>query len=193
MGFILPSITVGIHHQSHAVPSSSSFSSQHTLLFCILGSNSIMPKFQFTDTTERFVAEGQIRWVLHRYATLAREEAPFDNMIPLYTSDAVFTLPNGVGVRPTEISKVVQGSDPAFIRHHLTTYDIDFVSDSEAKVVSLFFACTHAASLDHWGKWDDTCTRSTSGEWLNSDRKVIVEGSEPTGWFAATYGQLPPR
>ena len=140
------------------------------------------------DATERATASSEIQAILHKYAYMARENAKFDEMASLWTPDGIFRLPNGVAVKATEISKVVKGQEPTFIRHHLTTTTIDFVTPHEAKTVAYYFACTHKSSMDHWGYWQDVFEKGSDGAWLIKDRSVMVDGSDPKGWFAEMYG-----
>lgn len=137
---------------------------------------------------ERAIACNEILSVMNNYASLARENAPFDKMALNFTSDAVFRLPNGMSVHPSEMIKVVQGEEPKYIRHHLTSTNIHFVSQTEARTEAGFFAGTHLSSVDHWGCWRDIFRRGDDGRWLIQDRTIVVEGCDPKGWYAEKYG-----
>jgi hypothetical protein len=100
---------------------------------------------------ERVIAITEIERILNKYCIMARENAPFSGMANLFHSNGNFRLPNGAGVPPQEMGTVVQGKPPAFIRHHLTSVDIEFTSETEAKTKSLFFAMTGTSTIDHWG------------------------------------------
>lgn len=141
-----------------------------------------------TDTpgaaVERAVARSQITEILQRYANMAVEQADFAGMAVLFTADGQFVLPNGAAVGATEIEKVVNGSEPNFIRHHITTIQIDFTSDTTATADSFFIAYTDLAQPDHWGRWEDTFRREDDGRWLLTSKHPVVEGFAPNGWVA---------
>ena len=140
-------------------------------------------------TVERAIDTCEIHSVLHRYASMAREVAPFDQMALLFQPDAIFRLPNGTAVTPANMAQVVQGESAKYIRHHITTIDIDFkVVGEEARVTAFFFAVTDQSSFDHWGRWEDIFVRGEDGRWLIAERSIVVEGADPNGWYAMTYG-----
>ena len=137
---------------------------------------------------ERTIAMTEIQHTLHRYCILARENAPFHEMKHLFRPNGLFRLPNGTAVSPEEMGNVVQGQPPKFIRHHITSIDIEFTGATSAKAKSLFFAMTGSATIDHWGYWEDEFELDAEGAWLLADRSIVVEGQEPNGWYASTYG-----
>ena len=137
-----------------------------------------------TDPAERAVARSQITEILHRYANMAVEQADFAGMAVLFTADGQFVLPNGTAVAATEIEKVVNGNEPSFIRHHITTIQIDFTSETTATADSFFIAYTDLAQPDHWGRWRDSFRREDDGRWLLTSKHPELEGFSPTGWVA---------
>lgn len=139
---------------------------------------------------ERTIAITEIERVLNRYCIMARENAPFSEMAKFFHPNGVFILPTGTRVSPQEIETVLQGKAPAFMRHHLTSVDIEFVSGIEANIKSLFLVLTDISTMDHWGYWQDVFRRADDGLWLIETREIVVEGQDPSGWYAATYGQL---
>lgn len=133
-------------------------------------------------------AREAIRTVLYRYATMARNNVNFLDMVPLFTADGIFELPTGMQVPSDQIEKVVQGSEAKYIRHHLTSWDVHFESDSVANVKSQYLAVTDEAITDHWGEWIDVFHRQQDGAWLIRHRTVVVDGADPSGWAARTMG-----
>lgn len=87
------------------------------------------------------------------------------------------------------MSELVQGKEAKYYRHHLTSVDIEFVSEGEAKVVSQLFVITHMSTHDHWGEWQDRIVRQEDGRWLIVEKTLIVDGYDPKGWYAETYGE----
>lgn len=136
---------------------------------------------------ERCVAKSEIEGLFHRYAVLANEKPDIDKMMTVFKEDGVFRLPNGVVVKPRDLLQVVQGNNPQFIRHHITSINIEFVSSNEARTQAYFFAITHMSRFDHWGQWQDLVTRDGSGRWLIADRSIVVEGGDPKGWYKTNY------
>jgi hypothetical protein len=146
-----------------------------------------MGDFNAPGSVARSVAKSEIETLFQRYAVLAKETASGEKMAPLFKPDGVFRLPNGVSVKPSNLLEVVQGNNPKFIRHHITSIDINFVSSEEAHTESYYIAITHLASIDHWGCWKDIVTREPGGQWLIADRTVVVDGGDPNGWYKTTY------
>ncbi|MDD9946577.1 MAG: bifunctional 3-(3-hydroxy-phenyl)propionate/3-hydroxycinnamic acid hydroxylase [Myxococcales bacterium] len=126
--------------------------------------------------------------VIHRYCHLAKENADFSAMTPLFTPDAVFSIP-GKDLAPDQIGQVVRGQGPTFIRHHATTIDIRFVGDDQAHTETFFLAMTDEARPDHWGCWRDVFRRQADGSWLIAKRTVVPEGAVPGGWLARAYSR----
>ncbi len=146
-----------------------------------------MTDFNAPGSVARSVAKSEIETLLNRYAILAKETASGEKMAPLFKPDGVFRLPNGVAVKPADLLEVVQGNNPRFIRHHITSIDIQFVSPDEAHAESYYIAITHMSNMDHWGGWKDIVTRESDGRWVIADKTVIVDGGDPKGWYKTTY------
>lgn len=135
-------------------------------------------------TGDRSLAKAAILDVLHRYAYLAQEDADFEAMVPLFTPDGTFTLPNGEVVAPADIQSIVATGQPDFIRHHVTTVAIDFLDEDHARADTYFIAYTDVAQPDHWGRWEDLLDRQPDGSWLFADKHPIVEGYAPVSFWA---------
>src|ERR1700709_443171 len=97
-----------------------------------------MSDFNKPGSVARSVAKSEIESLFHRYAILAKETASGEKMAPLFKPDGIFRLPNGVAVNPANLLEVVQGNNPKFIRHHITSIDIEFVNPNEAHTESYY-------------------------------------------------------
>lgn len=146
-----------------------------------------MADFNSPGSVARSVAKSEIESLFHRYAVLAKETAVGEKMSQVFHPDGLFRLPNGDAVKPADLLSVVRGNNPKFIRHHITSIDIEFVSPDEAHTEAFYLALTDLSPLDHWGCWRDVVTRGPDGKWLIADRTVVVDGGDPKGWFKATY------
>lgn len=142
---------------------------------------------------ERAIALADINALLHAYAMKARDKVNFDEMVQFFRPDALFRLPNGMAVKPTEINKVVQGDEAKYIRHHITTIDIKFQSETEAHTRAQFFTMTELSPSDHWGAWEDIVIRGDDGAWLIADRTIVLEGVAPGGWCEDKYAPFVKR
>ncbi|OQV03643.1 FAD binding domain-containing protein [Cladophialophora immunda] len=138
---------------------------------------------------QQYTARAEITAVMHRYASLAREHADWDAMARLFGPDALYRLPNGVAVDPKRMVEVVRGNEAPYIRHHVTTVDIVFVGEGEARSEAFYLAVTDRASPDHWGMWRDVFRwHEREQVWLIQDRTIVVEGAAAGGWYATVYG-----
>jgi hypothetical protein len=135
-------------------------------------------------SVERYVARNAIIESLLRYAYLAKEQADFPSMVPLFTPSGTFTLPNGVSLPSTQISAIVAAGEPNYIRHHVTTTSVEFVDDDTATSDTYFIAFTDIAQPDHWGRWEDHLERQEDGRWLSTDKRVVIEGWAPVSFWA---------
>lgn len=136
---------------------------------------------------ERCVAKSEIESLLHQYAVAAREECDVVRITSVFHANGIFRLPNGVAIKPRDLLEVAQGKPPKFVRHHLTSIDIDFITATEAQTQTYFFAITDMSSLDHWGQYKDVVTKDHHGKWLIADRTICIEGSDPKGWYKFAY------
>ena len=137
-----------------------------------------------TEAIERAVARSEITAMLHRYANMAVEQADFAGMARLFTDDGQFILLDGTAVPATEIERIVEGHEATWIRHHLTTIQIDFPTETTATADSYYIAFTDLAHPDHWGRWRDSFRRESDGRWMLTSKQPVVEGVNPEGWIA---------
>jgi hypothetical protein len=146
-----------------------------------------MGDFNSPGSVARSVAKSEIESLLHRYAFLAKETATPELLLQVFHPDGAVNLPTGDVVKPIDLLNVVRDNNPKFIRHHITTINIEFVSSTEALAESYYIAVTDLASPDHWGGWRDVVTKGSDGRWLISGKTIIVDGADPKGWFKQTY------
>jgi hypothetical protein len=94
---------------------------------------------------------------------------------------AISAALSGVGRTPPTASPATQGATkPAaspgarfFLRHHLTTSHVEFVSDTEARGWS-YFLVVSGIGLDHAGRYIDTYV-ADGGDWLFASRRVSLD------------------
>jgi len=79
---------------------------------------------------------------------------------------------------------------PKLLRHNITTVDIQFVSEVEAKCLSYVVAATEKKCPDHWGVWEDVVQRGEGGRWLFVRKDVKVEGLGEEGWLAGVMESM---
>lgn len=139
--------------------------------------------------SEQATARGLITAVLHRYASLGREDCDWDALATLFEPSAIYRLADGRELPPTQLQEVVRGQEAPYIRHHITTIDVQFVGEAVAHSEAFFFAATNWKVMDHWGRWRDVFARQADGTWLIRERTIVVEGQDPEGWTAKTYGE----
>lgn len=126
--------------------------------------------------------------LIHRYAYLARELLDFDDMLPLFTNNAIIVMSNGEKIPANQLKKVLRGEEAKFIRHHVTTVDIRFDGPNDAHGQAFFIAGTNEAMPDHWGHWSDKYKRQNDGAWLICKRQIVSHGQSASGWRARMYG-----
>ena len=76
---------------------------------------------------------------------------------------------------------VPEGGRPS-LRHFTSTVQIDFLSETAARVRS-YYQVVSATWLDHWGRYLDEFG-VVDGEWLIVRRSITTEGVDPDGWAA---------
>ena len=138
------------------------------------------------NASDRAVARSEITEILHRYTSMAREDADFPAMADLFTEDGVFVLPGGVEVPRTEIHRIAEAAPPRLIRHHVTTIDIRFHGDDSAETESFFIAYSDLVQPDHWGRWRDRFRRTPAGHWLLTRKEPLLDGYSPGGYLERT-------
>jgi hypothetical protein len=139
------------------------------------------------DPTEEATARSHILALLHRYASLARgygdHYAEFEK---LFETNGVIKFPDGRQMAPSQLAEVTRDNGPKYLRHNLTTVDVQFVSPEEAHSQAYVIVITdRCAPPDHWGQWNDIVKKQPDGRWLFKEKAVLVGGMNPDGWLAS--------
>jgi hypothetical protein len=141
------------------------------------------------DATTQAVARSDILAVMHRYAWHARNDADWDAIASCFEPEGTYRLSSGRELPPSRAKEVVRGSEAKYIRHHITTVNIIFISEYEAHTAAQFFATTEHTFIDHSGHWRDIFRKQKDGRWLIHDRTVVTEKQDPEGWSATICGK----
>ena len=136
---------------------------------------------------ERTIASAQIQNTVQRYAFLARNDLDWVEFSKTLLPEAKIHLANEKTLSLSEWQTILQGEQAKYIRHHLTTMDIQFTSDMEALATAQFFTITDWSHCDHWGEWKFLVTSDGTGAWLIKEKTIILDGVDPAGWAAARY------
>jgi len=119
----------------------------------------------------------------------------------LFGEKGEFVLPDGSShIGATAIAALLNGhaayfaanpekGPPGYLRHQITTADIEIHDEDSAHVDSYFMTLTQNR-VDHWGKWIDDFKRDAEGRWRFHKRVVITDGYDPDGWFANSFSKL---
>ena len=123
-----------------------------------------------------------VRETIVRYAHLV-DGGRFDELLELFTEDA--TLETGTGpaghgraaIRALFVdtgARLEAAQGRPFIRHHVSTIDVDVQDPEAARARSYFLAVTERGP-DHWGRYQDRLVR-VDGRWLFQHRRVRTDG-----------------
>ncbi|MGE0386671.1 MAG: nuclear transport factor 2 family protein [Gammaproteobacteria bacterium] len=148
------------------------------------------------ESWKRDAIEG-VRKTLAEYAVFT-DSGRFEQFLGLFLPDGVFVLPKGDTAKgPAEIAALlgskreayakIEKWAPAFLRHNVTTENIDIVNEREARVEAYFMVCTDRG-LDHWGRWEDELVRCDDDRWRFRRRRVFTEASYAESWYATAFG-----
>ena len=137
------------------------------------------------SATEEATARTLILALLYRYASLARENGDYTQISKLFQLGGTVRFPDGRELPPSQLGEITRDNGPKYLRHHLTTIDIQFVSPEEAHCQSYVIAATDKKVPDHWGQWNDVVRKQEDGRWLFKEKAVLVGGMDPEGWLAS--------
>ena len=138
---------------------------------------------------ELFAREG-IRDLVARYNSNG-DTGRFGPMMELFAENAVMETGSSRGgeLRRAEgkaaVNEIFTGAKenwsepgtkgaPVFIRHNVSTHQIDLIDETHA-TGRCYFHVNMAWGLDHWGRYIDTYEQ-IDGRWLFTYRKVLMDG-----------------
>ncbi len=132
-------------------------------------------------------AREAIRDLVARY-NASGDAGRFDELLALFTDDAVLELPGGrretgAGIRSVFVGAAERTGDAGaarLIRHFTATHQIDLQGPLQASGRCYYAALTDRG-LDHWGRYVDVY-RCVDDRWLFAHRRVTVDAAIPGGW-----------
>ncbi|PSN70055.1 hypothetical protein BS50DRAFT_571366 [Corynespora cassiicola Philippines] len=139
---------------------------------------------------EEATARILITSLIHRYASVGRETFPPEYIASLFEPDGMLMFPDGQEVAPSRLIDILGGSPPEFLLHHVTTVDVQFVSEDEARCQTYLLAQTDVKTLDHWGRWEDVVKKQVDGRWLFKRKILKPDGGHPDGWYAGLLANV---
>ncbi len=134
------------------------------------------------------VARESVRDLIARYNANG-DAGRFDEVVALFTPDAVMELPGGrTFTGPAEIRTIFTGAvadvadwqGPMRMQHLTAAPQID-VLDATAARSRCIYEVLMAGGLDHWGRYVDELAR-VAGRWRFARRRVTVDGFAPGGF-----------
>jgi uncharacterized protein (TIGR02246 family) len=140
------------------------------------------------------VARESIRATLARY-NAAGDRGQLAELASCFTPDGVlrYTRDDHADGRQeierqlTELTLRAKDSRRSkYVHHHVSTLDIELMSQAEARVRSYFHVITERG-LDHWGRYDDLVV-AYEGRWLIKERKVSTDGRVEGSWAETAGG-----
>jgi hypothetical protein len=145
---------------------------------------------------DELLAREAIRHTMARY-TLAGDRLRAEEFVAVFTEDAVLA---SEGVEESDMfrhegreairewmarwsrrSGAAQSPGATFVRHHLSTSQIELTGPDTAKARTYWVAYTDIGP-DHCGYYIDRF-RKTGGEWLIAERKVRLDWRSPNSLF----------
>jgi hypothetical protein len=130
------------------------------------------------------VARESIRDLVARYNSNG-DSGRFDQVVALFADGAVMEVEGRVYRGRDEIrsifsatrERVRSGPEPGYVRHHVSTHQIDLLDETSA-VGRSYYAVISPIGLDHWGRYIDEYGL-VEGSWRFTRRRVTVDGSAP--------------
>ena len=137
------------------------------------------------------IARECIRDLVARYNANA-DSGRYDEVLALFAVDATMELPEEtchgddairrMFEKTAERARTMDLTSPGFLRHFITTHQIDLHDETSASGRS-YFAVLTAEGLDHWGRYLDEY-RVIDSSWRFWKRRVRVDGMASTSRFS---------
>jgi hypothetical protein len=143
----------------------------------------------FSSPTTEATARTLISALVHRYASLTRETLNMPLVTPLFHPTAKIHSPDGRDLEPAQLADIMGPEPPKLLRHNVTTVDIQFVSEKEARCLTYVIAVTEKKCPDHFGVWEDVVVREGE-KWVFARKEVEVDWVAEGGWLAGVLGAL---
>ncbi len=136
-------------------------------------------------------ARESIRDIVTRYNSNA-DTGRFAQVLELFAEDAEMEVGGGAdgpsqhhrgrdqiatifsGTRDRWATVATERSAPGYVRHSVTTHQIDLIDQTHATGRS-YYQVVMVHGLDHWGRYFDEYERR-DGRWLFTRRRVTTEG-----------------
>jgi uncharacterized protein (TIGR02246 family) len=125
-----------------------------------------------------------IRAVMATY-NIAGDRLQLETLASTFTEDGVLEVPGAnyhgrsaikeglAGLHRTDVTTRNDVPQPTFVRHHLTTSQIEFLADDEATGRSYFIVYTDIGA-DHAGVYVDKIARR-GDQWFLTYRRVLID------------------
>lgn len=116
---------------------------------------------------------------------IAGDRARFAELAACFTEDGVLSWATSRGEGRAAIARNVvtdREAPIAFVRHHLTVFDIDLAGDFASATGRIQFYVMADAGPDHAGVYFDRYVRH-AGQWLIARRDIEIEWQSPASLF----------
>ena len=140
------------------------------------------------------LAREAIRDLVARYNAYG-DSGLLDRMLALFTDDAVLEVGDLAYEGPDAIRGLFSGTvdrsagaegGPTYVRHSVTTHQIDLLDDGRATGRAYFTVLTRVG-LDHWGRYLDEY-RVVDGAWRFARRRVLTDDFAAGSLFRPAAG-----
>lgn len=142
-------------------------------------------------TVEELLAREEIRCVLANY-NMAGDRLRIDELASQFAVDGVLEAPGGRYEGRETIRQWMSGfgrpadapqrKPPAFVRHHITTCQIE-LTGPDAATARTYYAVYTDVGPDHCGYYADTF-RKEDGRWVIAHRKARMDWCSPESRMA---------
>jgi len=145
-----------------------------------------------TPDPDPAIVRSAIADLVARY-NMGADAGRFDEVVALFTDDAVMELPDAehvgrdaIGAMFADTAERLRGATggPGAVRHLSGTLQVDVVDTDQARGRAYYVVFLDRGP-DHWGRYIDDYRRD-DGVWRIARRRVTVDGEVPDSWSART-------